>query len=512
MCEESNREEIPELEEEVIVEELEKPLSFADFSLDKRILRAIEELGFKEPSPIQAMTIPVTLSGKDLIGQAQTGTGKTAAFGLPAIQMMPRAKGVWLLVLTPTRELCTQVANELNKYAAYSDCKAIAITGGKAYGKQIEALKGGGQMVVATPGRLLDLLRSGRFKDFAPSMLVLDEADEMLDMGFLEDIQEIFTHLPEDRQTLLFSATMPMPIQVLAKRFLKEPETIKVQQDDSRATLSNIVERYYVIDERERDDAVMRLMENESPEKSIVFCRTKAEVDRLTSTLISRNFLAKGLHGDMEQAQRQEVMGSMHDGKIKVLVATDVAARGLDIQDLTHVFNYHIPFNADSYLHRIGRTGRAGHAGVAVTLVTPAEFRTLRHIKSRLNSNMMNANIPTKTEMRESIMGRLVQVLGEQEVHPDVHDYLGILMKEFGMKLATHKLMSYLLSQHAVEGAEKIGLSAARLKAFHDDLKNNFSRKGKGGRSGKSGNGKSGSSGRHDRMGFKKRQKKSPKK
>ncbi|MBE9537268.1 MAG: DEAD/DEAH box helicase, partial [Proteobacteria bacterium] len=353
--------------------------TFLEFGFNDGILKGVKEAGFRAPSPVQQRAIPVVMAGSDVVAQAQTGTGKTAAFGLPTMNNIDTKGGVALLVIVPTRELAEQVSEELYRLGHFAGIRTVAVYGGQSIGRQVEMIHRGAQVVVATPGRLLDHLRSKRLRRFTPSIVVLDEADEMLDMGFLEDIEAIFGYLPEKRQTLLFSATMPAPIRALSKKILKTPTAIDVTPKEI-TTNPDISQRYYVIHEREREEAMVRLIDTESPSKSIVFCRTKREADKLSTTLLSRGYSAKALHGDMEQRARNETIATFKKGQVDMLVATDVAARGLDISDVSHVFNYHIPFDPQSYIHRIGRTGRAGKKGIAITLVTPLEFKELSRI------------------------------------------------------------------------------------------------------------------------------------
>ena len=329
--------------------------TFKDLGLKQPILDTLDKIGFTTPSPIQKEVIPLILSGADVVGRAETGSGKTAAFGLPSIQLMKKTKEAQVLVITPTRELAFQVAEELNRFGKHRKSRVITICGGKSFRNQIDAFNAGAEIIVATPGRLLDLLTSKKLAKFRPTTVILDEADEMLNMGFFEDIEAIFTHLPKKRQTLLFSATMPKTIQNLIKEILEAPVFVKTSQDKK-----DISQAYYLIEEFERDHAIIRLFEGKQFVKSIVFCKTKKEVDRLTSLLSTRGLQAKGLHGDMEQNQRQRVTHDFRAGNANILVATDVAARGLNILDVTHVINYHSPFDAENYVHRIGRTGRAG--------------------------------------------------------------------------------------------------------------------------------------------------------
>jgi len=333
-----------ETTEKTIAEDLPMEETFEQFGLKKEILRAIGYAGFKTPSPIQKMAIPIVLSGRDVVAQAQTGTGKTAAFGLPTLNKMSGNNGVEALIITPTRELANQVSDELYKYGKQLGIRTVTVYGGSSYGRQIGLIERGAQVVIATPGRLKDILARDMLKDFAPSTVILDEADEMLDMGFLDDINEIFSYLPSDRQTLLFSATMPPPIKKLAERILVDPEFITITR--SETTNVDIEQKYYVIDENERDDAIIRLLDAEETGKCVVFCRTKKEVDRVADVLSGVGYSAKGLHGDMEQRQREAVIKGLKTGQYDILVATDVAARGIHIDDVSHVFNYHIPFDS----------------------------------------------------------------------------------------------------------------------------------------------------------------------
>jgi len=368
-------------------------LTFNDFNFHKELLKGIKIAGFKEPSPIQKMVIPIISNGEDLVGQAHTGTGKTAAFGLPIINKIANGEIERALVITPTRELATQVSDELYHLGRFAGIRTITVYGGVGYGRQIALINKGVQIVVATPGRLKDLYKKGKIDDFNPEIVVLDEADEMLDMGFLEEIKEIFEYIPQNRQTLLFSATIPEPIKALADTILSNPQFISVVGQDE-STTNNVIEQiYYVINESQRDEAIVKLLETEKIKKCIVFCRMKREVDRLTEYLKALGFNASGLHGDLEQSERDEVIKAYRRNQTQIMVATDVAARGLDVKQVTHVFNYHIPFDPQSYVHRIGRTGRAGKRGKAITLVSTEEFRELQRIQKEVGANMKLATI-----------------------------------------------------------------------------------------------------------------------
>ncbi|MFD2171264.1 DEAD/DEAH box helicase [Tumebacillus lipolyticus] len=373
--------------------------TFLELNLNKKIQQAISDMGFEEPSPIQAQCIPVVLTGSDVIGQAQTGTGKTAAFGIPLLEMAGASKHVQALILTPTRELAIQVAGELRKIAKYKRTRTLPIYGGQSIGSQIRALQQGVQIVIGTPGRILDHLRRGTLKLDKLKTLVLDEADEMLDMGFIEDIEAILKATPADRQTLLFSATMPPEVKSLSKRYMKEPENVTINRGE--VTVPLIEQVYYKVLERTKLESISRIIDSEEVELGIIFCRTKRGVDELTDALISRGYLADGLHGDLSQAQRDRVMRKFRHTEIQLLIATDVAARGIDVENVTHVINFDIPQDPESYVHRIGRTGRAGKRGLAITLVTPAEFKLLKMIEKVTKAKLVSKEVPSLADVAE---------------------------------------------------------------------------------------------------------------
>jgi len=442
-------------------------MTFNDFNFKEKLQKSIEDVGFNEPSPIQVDAIPVVLSGKDMVGQAHTGTGKTAAFGLPLINMMEGNKGVETVVIVPTRELAMQVSDELFRFSKNLSINTATVYGGQSYSRQLKHISTAG-IIVATPGRFLDLLRDHKI-DINPSFVVLDEADEMLDMGFLDDIKEIFTFLTSRKQTLLFSATMPNAIKTLAKTILNEPEFITITK--SEITNSKISQTYYVVDEYERDDALIRLYDFKNPEKSIIFCRTKKEVDRLSTFLVSQGFSAKGLHGDMEQKQREEVINSFKKGKLEVLIATDVAARGLDVNDVTHVFNYHLPFDSESYVHRIGRTGRAGKDGEAVSIVTPHEFRMLQKIQKDTGGKLEARVIPNIESVKEKKTDSLKNKIKDQKVYDSGISLVDSLKDEYDLATIAHKLASVLTNDTYVKGNNYIGKSKIDIERL---LKRNF--------------------------------------
>ena len=389
---------------------------FISLGISDLIVRSLSNMGFEEPTPIQEKAIAPALRGQDLIGQAQTGTGKTAAFGIPLIEKMGQGRDkVQGLVLTPTRELAIQVAEELNKIAQYTDIKALPIYGGQDMERQLRALKKRPQIIVATPGRLKDHMQRRTIRLDELQIIVLDEADEMLNMGFIEDIEEILEATPSSRQTLLFSATMPRAIQALSQRFLRNPAMISIQAKEVTVPL---VEQYYLeLQDRQKFDVLCRLLDIQSPELAIVFGRTKRRVDELSEGLKKRGYAADGIHGDLTQAKRDSVIRQFRDGSTEILVATDVAARGLDISGVTHVYNFDIPQDPESYVHRIGRTGRAGQTGTATTFVIPREMDHLRTIERISKRKIVRMSVPTMNEALEGqqrlAVERLLAVIEE---------------------------------------------------------------------------------------------------
>jgi len=435
-------------------------MNFSDFNLKETIQQAITDAGFTEPSPVQKDAIPLVLEGNDIIAQAQTGTGKTAAFGLPIMSMMKANGSVEGLVIVPTRELAMQVSDELFRFGKLSNLKTATVYGGTAYARQIDRVKQA-SIVVATPGRLQDLLMSGKIK-INPQFVVLDEADEMLDMGFLDEIKNIFTFLPKERQTLMFSATMPNAIRKLAEQILHNPKTIAITKSES--TNVNITQNYYVVQERERDDALVRLIDYKNPDKCIIFCRMKKEVDRLVSHLTSQGFKVSGLHGDMEQRQREVTIRAFKQGGVDIFIATDVAARGLDVNDVTHVFNYHIPFDSESYVHRIGRTGRAGKTGEAITLVTPSELRTIKRIEKDVGTKMVTQVIPTRQEVQNSKSDELIAQIANTQVTQQAIELVKTLQHDIDIVTIAHLLASMIQENHNIKGKDSIGLGLEEIE------------------------------------------------
>jgi ATP-dependent RNA helicase DeaD len=444
--------------------------TFEEFGLRPDILKGIIEAGFREPSPIQLRAIPAILQGRDVIAQAQTGTGKTAAFGLPALNFIQSTGRVEVLTIVPTRELASQVSDELYRLGRYNGIRTVAVYGGQSISRQVELIRRGAQVVTATPGRLLDHLKSGRLSGFSPSIVILDEADEMLDMGFLEDIEAIFDYLPKERQTLLFSATIPSAIRQLAQKILKDPIEITVTPKES-TTNTDITQRYYVLEEREREEALVRLIDTEAPKKSLIFCRTKKETDTLCTTLISRGYAANALHGDMQQRQRDETIDNFKQSRIDLLIATDVAARGLDINDVTHVFNYHIPFDSDSYVHRVGRTGRAGKKGTAITLVTPLEFKQLSQIMRTSGAPIVYEEIPTISEAKKQYQNELMSQLAHQHIEEEAVELLQRLEEDLDINQIACKVLSVLIGKQPVTGPSRIGFSSQEVQRMLNQFK-----------------------------------------
>jgi ATP-dependent RNA helicase DeaD len=374
--------------------------TFNELNISNPIMKALENMGFEEATPIQAETIPYGIEGHDVIGQAQTGTGKTAAFGIPMIEKIdPRKRKIQGLVVAPTRELAIQVAEELNRLAKFKGVRALAIFGGQQMDRQIRALKEGPHIVVATPGRLLDHMRRRTIRVDMVETTVLDEADEMLNMGFIDDIRDILKAIPEERQTLLFSATMPKEIRDIATNMMKDPKEIKVKAKEM--TVENIDQFFIEIPEKFKFDTLNNHLDIHSPELAIVFSRTKKRVDEITEGLQARGYRAEGIHGDLTQGKRMSVLNKFKNGRVDVLVATDVAARGLDISGVTHVYNFDIPQDPESYVHRIGRTGRAGRTGEAISFITPREMAHLQLIQKTTKSKMKRLVPPTIHDARK---------------------------------------------------------------------------------------------------------------
>ncbi len=377
-------------------------MKFEELNIDERILRAIEDMGFEETSPIQTQAIPAVCEGIDVVGQAQTGTGKTAAYTIPMLMKIdPQIKKPQAIVLCPTRELAVQVAEEIRKLAKYmSDIKVLPVYGGQEIVRQIKSLKTGVQIIVGTPGRVMDHMRRKTVKFDNINMVILDEADEMLDMGFREDMETILTETPQDRQTVMFSATMPKAIMDIARNFQKDAMVIKVVRKE--LTVSNIEQFYYEVRPKNKTEVLCRLIDIYNPRLSVVFCNTKRQVDELISELKGRGYFADGIHGDMKQQQRDRVMDDFRSGNVDILIATDVAARGIDVDDVDMVFNYDIPQDEEYYVHRIGRTGRAGRSGMALSFISGKEVYKLKDIERYCKTKILAKPVPSLDDVKNT--------------------------------------------------------------------------------------------------------------
>ncbi|MGI8438016.1 MAG: DEAD/DEAH box helicase [Chthoniobacterales bacterium] len=403
---------------------------FAELGLAPEILKAIERMGFEEASPIQSAAIPVLLEGADVVGQSQTGSGKTAAFGIPAIQLVDaNVRAPQVLILCPTRELAVQVAEEIAKLAFFKrGVRELPIYGGQSYERQFRGLSAGAQIIIGTPGRVMDHLERKSLKLDQIKMVILDEADRMLDMGFVDDIKTILRDVPNERQTVFFSATIPRPIAELIKRFTRNPVTVRMEAE--ALTVPAIEQVYYEVDRRSKLEVLCRLIDLEDVKLAIIFCATKMMVDELTEHLIARGYGADKLHGDMTQAMRERVMGRFRKRKVEFLVATDVAARGLDVEDIEIVFNYDLPHDGEDYVHRIGRTGRAGKGGKAVTFVAGREIYRLENIQRFTKSRIRRERIPSAEEVEGKRATAFAEALretlakGEYKRHDELLDRL----------------------------------------------------------------------------------------
>ncbi|SDI98788.1 DEAD/DEAH box helicase [Natribacillus halophilus] len=387
-------------------------MKFAELDLPPYLLKSVEQMGFTEATAIQEKILPVAREGRDVIGQAQTGTGKTAAFGLPIIENVdPEDPKVQALILTPTRELAVQVSEEINRLGHTKNVKSVAVYGGADMGRQIRELKSRPSIIVATPGRYMDHTRRRTIRPQSIRTVVLDEADEMLSMGFIEDIETILEEIPNQRQTLLFSATMPNRLKTVADRFMTEPQTVSVKA--KAMTVSNTEQLVTKVPEKQKLSALGRWIDFEAPELAIIFGRTKRRVDELSEALEQQGYEAAGIHGDMKQAQRTNVLNRFKKGAVKYLVATDVAARGIDVTGVTHVFNFDMPQDSESYVHRIGRTGRAGQSGKAITFAAPVEMDHIEMIEKATNGKIKRVDVPSDREAESARQERAAEELSK---------------------------------------------------------------------------------------------------
>ncbi|MBQ5735867.1 MAG: DEAD/DEAH box helicase [Lachnospiraceae bacterium] len=422
-------------------------IRFDELNLSPQILRAVTEMGFEEASPIQSKAIPVELTGRDVIGQAQTGTGKTAAFGIPLLEKIdPKEKKLQALVLCPTRELAIQVADEFRKLSKFMHgIKILPIYGGQDIVKQIRSLKAGTQIVIGTPGRVMDHMRRKTVKFDTVKTIILDEADEMLNMGFREDIETILEQIPQERQTILFSATMPKAILEIARKYQHDAETIKVVKKE--LTVPKIDQFYFEVKQKNKEEVLSRLLDIYAPKLSLVFCNTKRMVDELVSALQGRGYFAEGLHGDLKQSQRDRVMNSFRNGKTEILVATDVAARGIDVDDVEAVFNYDLPQDEEYYVHRIGRTGRAGRTGMAFSFVYGKEMYKLKDIQRYCKTKIKLMPVPSMDDVAntkiENIFEKVSNIIKEEDLS---------------------KMVEYIQNKLDVEDYTSLDLAAAFLK------------------------------------------------
>lgn len=452
------------VDETVVAEENEA--SFDNLGLSDVLLESIAQVGFKKPTPIQEAAIPALMEGLDIIGQAQTGSGKTAAFGMPIIdQIEENDRRVQALILTPTRELAIQVSEALHNYGKHKRIETLSIYGGQAYDRQLRGLRRGVHIVVGTPGRVMDHMRRGTLKLDDLRFFVLDEADEMLDMGFVDDIETILKEVPEDRQTALFSATMPQRIANLANTYMRDPKRISVRGKEM--TVAEINQTSYEFPRGKKTEALARILEAENPTSAIIFCRTKRNVDELGDSLLKRGMPVETLHGDLSQAQRDRVMRRFRNGQAEILIATDVAARGLDVPEVSHVINYDVPESHETYVHRIGRTGRAGRAGEAITLVSPREFRWLRQVERTTRATIEPKRLPSQEDVNARRREQLVKLMRDAVQDEDAYEaYLGPI-EDLGEEVDLKKLSAALLNLYAEETGQ-----ATLDTSGHDALAN----------------------------------------
>lgn len=445
-------------------------LDFKTLNLGEKVLKAIDSMGFETPSQIQAEAIPAALAGSDIIGQAQTGTGKTLAFGAPIIDKLTKSKDkkVGALILTPTRELAIQITDELNRIAKYAKLVILPVYGGQPIDRQIRALTKGVDIVVGTPGRILDLLNRKNLNVMDIKFLVLDEGDEMLDMGFIDDIEKIIQNTNDEKQTMLFSATMPAPIRKLASRYLKA-DLKHIEIAKNTVTVEKIEQFYFEVKSRDRLEVLCRILDTDDPTSAIIFSNTKRQVDELVEALQARGYNVEGMHGDMNQNQRLNTLRKFKQGTLEILIATDVAARGIDVENVTHVINYELPQDLESYVHRIGRTGRANKEGTAYSLVSPREYMMLKNIERFTKSKIKRKNIPTVEDIYEvkykGLLAKVKAVLENEEYKSLVplaeeldNEYNLVDVAAALMKLNLDKEISYDYTENSIASEESVRL------------------------------------------------------
>lgn len=447
---------------------------FNDMPLSQEIKRAVEDMGFEEATAIQTAAIPLIMEGRDVIGHSQTGTGKTAAFSIPALEMIdPLLKEVQVLVLCPTRELALQACEEITKFAKYKQgIKSAAVFGGQPIERQIKSLKNGVQIVVGTPGRVMDHMRRRTLKLNSVKMVILDEADEMLSMGFREDMETILKDIPQAHQTVLFSATMSKEILEITKEYQNSPELVKIARE--QLTVPSIEQIYYEVPQNKKVEALTRVLDYYNPKSSMVFCNTKRQVDELVSELQMRGYLADGLHGDMKQQSRQHVLDLFRSGQLDVLVATDVAARGIDIDNISAVFNYDIPQDEEYYVHRIGRTGRAGKDGIAFTFVTGRrEYFELRNIMNYTKSKIELKSIPSSTEVMDTKIGKFAENVKKTIQDGGLDKYMPIVESLMGEDYTSADIAAALIKMNIENDGKNSNPNKADDKLFASVIKRN---------------------------------------
>ena len=486
------------------IKKFKDAVRFDELQLDERIVRAVTDMGFEAASPIQAQAIPVQLEGLDIIGQAQTGTGKTAAFGIPLLQKIdPDSKKLQAIALCPTRELAIQVAEEIRRLAKYMHgIKVLPIYGGQDIVRQIRGLKDGTQIVIGTPGRVMDHMRRKTIRCDHVHTVIMDEADEMLNMGFLEDMETILSQLPEERQTVMFSATMPPAIQEIARKFQNDPVNVKVVKKE--LTVPKVTQYYYEVKPKTKVEVMCRLLDMYAPKLSVAFCNTKKQVDELVQELQGRGYFAEGLHGDLKQEQRDRVMNSFRNGATEILVATDVAARGIDVDDVEAVFNYDIPQDDEYYVHRIGRTGRAGRDGIAFSFVVGREVYKLRDIQRYCKTRIIPQAIPSLDDITEIKAEKIMDQVKETINNVDLTKMIQVIEQKLVEEDYTAMDVAAALLKIAMGEENEDIAESGHLAPSLDEL-DRYGRdsRGRGGRNGgRRDGGRGGRGGRDERSGM----------
>ena len=441
-------------------------IKFKELGLNEHVLKSIDEMGFEEPSKIQEKVIPVLLEGHDVIGQAQTGTGKTLAFGAPVISNIPKGNHIKCLVLAPTRELAIQVNDELARIAKHSKTRILPVYGGQPIDRQIKSIKRGVDIIVGTPGRVLDLINKKVIDLSKLNFLILDEADEMLNMGFIDDIESILKGANKERQTLLFSATMPAEIKKLAKRYMKK-ESQHISIVKNTITGSTVSQFYFEVKNKDRFETLCRVIDVDEPTAAIIFCKTKRGVDELVESMQSRGYSVEGMHGDMTQNHRMNTLRKFKEGSLEFLIATDVAARGIDVENVSHVINYDLPQDTESYVHRIGRTGRANREGIAYTLVTAREYMTLKQIERTTKGKIKRKEIPTIDDIFYAKYKNICERVQETLNGEDYKKFIPMvteLDEEYNLIEVSAALMSMIYNKEVSFDYTKNSISSSKSK------------------------------------------------